>query len=77
MAVYIDNVHLTADSKKELHEFAEKLGLKRCWYHTAKKHPHYDVVSRENWQKAVELGAKRVSSKELFIKAKALRDAKE
>lgn len=25
--------HMTADTRAELHEFAESIGVKRCWYH--------------------------------------------
>ena len=54
MAVYVDNVriawrgrhwcHLVADSLDELHQFADKLGLKRAWFQAHESLPHYDVT---------------------------------
>lgn len=56
MAVYVDPLfdhwkanregnrwcHMTADSLTELHEFAKKIGRKRCWYHGGRN--HYDLT---------------------------------
>ncbi len=68
MAVFVDDsmiawrdkrwCHLTADTPDELHEFAEKLGLKRAWY---QERPqawlcHYDVTASKREQ-AIKLGA--------------------
>lgn len=65
MAVYVDNGHLTfgrmkmchmmADSLEELHEMADKLGLKREWFQP-KSSPHYDL-SQSKRREAVDLGA--------------------
>lgn len=65
MTVYVDNAfipfgrmlmsHLEADNLNELHEFAEKLELKRSWFQD-KSIPHYDV-SKSIRKKAIELGA--------------------
>jgi Protein of unknown function (DUF4031) len=69
MAVYVDAAriparvgrltarwsHLTADTQPELHEFAERIGLRRAWFQTCKHnvacqpaercpHWHYDVT---------------------------------
>ena len=42
--VYVDRVHMVADSLKELHSFAEKIGLKRHFFEGVRKgHPHYDL----------------------------------
>lgn len=59
MAVYLDfprcraygklmrgmrpSAHLMADTKEELHEFANQYGVKRCWYDGNRRHPHYDL----------------------------------
>ena len=52
MTVYVDipkirkgrlTAHLMADSLEELHEWAQAIGLKRCWFDSNKKHPHYDL----------------------------------
>ena len=47
MAIYIDGTHMISDvGLDELHEFAKKIGLKRCWFEgVRKKHPHYDLVN--------------------------------
>jgi hypothetical protein len=59
--------HLVAKNIKMLHEFAGKIGLKRCWYHGAKKnHPHYDMDAKYI-QAAIENGAVQVDSKELVF----------
>ena len=52
-------------SLKELHNFAERLGLHREQFQEHGRLPHYDLrpVVRE---KAMSLGAEDVSSKELF-----------
>jgi hypothetical protein len=28
-----------------LHAMAAALGIKRCWYHADRRHPHYDIPS--------------------------------
>ncbi|MGC3945323.1 MAG: DUF4031 domain-containing protein [Chryseolinea sp.] len=54
MMVYIDLPphtrgwsHLFADSVEELHAFAAKVGIKRCWFENkrGRYQPHYDVRS--------------------------------
>lgn len=64
--------HLVSDtSMHELHEFATALGLKRDWFQNHSRHPHYDLITRQyrpNTRliaKAVDMGAKLVSSKEI------------
>jgi hypothetical protein len=39
--------HLICDpySIEGLHQMAEVLGIKRCWFHNA-KYPHYDIPKR-------------------------------
>lgn len=62
--------HMVADNLRELHVFAERMEIKRCWYENKKgKHPHYDVVQRQ-FSKAIENGAKLVTSREIvnFLK---------
>lgn len=55
MASYVDDAfilykgklrcHMTADSIEELHQFAQSIGVKRCWFHSsAKRYPHYDIT---------------------------------
>ena len=59
MSVYIDTMqpcmtnskwrhetvcHLMADSLEELHEFADSIGLKRSWFQSSARFPHYDLT---------------------------------
>jgi hypothetical protein len=60
MSVYVDDAfthgdwgrwtgggHLQADTEAELHEFAQRLGLKRSWFqaHRRPEFAHYDLTS--------------------------------
>lgn len=59
--------HMVSDNIKSLHEFAGKIGLKRCWFQNkkGKNQPHYDL--RESLiEKAIEAGAIKVKRSELF-----------
>lgn len=97
MTVYVDNMgmpakvgglsgrwsHLTADTEDELHEFAERLGLKREWFQTCRKwcgvpgdpcvHWHYDVVQTKRRQ-AIKLGALAIDLREMGALLSARRD---
>lgn len=57
--------HLTADTEEELHEFAERVGLRREWFQP-KPRPHYDLTPEKRLQ-AVRLGAveKRLKRQEM------------
>lgn len=76
MAAYIDNArilwkgklrfHMTADSLAELHEFAAKIGVNRCWLHPGSRFPHYDVTEPQR-EAALAAGARSVDSKELVL----------
>lgn len=49
--------HLFSSNLDELHQFAQKLGLKREWYQGGKGHfPHYDLTWRKRLQ-ALRMGA--------------------
>jgi hypothetical protein len=74
MTVYVDDMykypmgefrrmkmsHMIADTEEELLAFADCLGLKRQWY----QGDHFDV-SMSVRAKAIELGAKAITLKEL------------
>lgn len=54
--------HLTADTETELHEFADRLGLRRSWFQKRNERDyrwHYDVVPTVR-AKAVRLGAQEI-----------------
>lgn len=70
--VYIDKKgklgwsHLVSDSIHELHDFAQKIGLKHDWFQAKPEKPHYDVKGMMR-RRAIEQGAKEVSSKEIVM----------
>jgi len=56
--------HLTTDGDLEqLHDFAERLGLKRAWFQPHPLHPHYDLTATKRL-KALALGAVFVPARE-------------
>lgn len=61
-------VHLVADTIPNLHAFAQKVGIKKCWFENKKdkNQPHYDVHTKDI-RKCLMLGAEKVTLKELFI----------
>jgi len=46
--LYSDGVHLVSDEGiQDLHDFAQRLGIKRCWFHASKRGlDHYDIPKR-------------------------------
>lgn len=65
--IYTDGIHLVATTLKELHGFAEKIGLHRCYYEGYRKgHPHYDLIKPWMKKTASENGAILVTSKEII-----------
>lgn len=59
--------HLVATTIAELHTFAQRIGIKKCWYSNkhGKNQPHYDLKGTQI-AKAIAEGAKYVTHKELF-----------
>ena len=53
---------------KELHTFAEGMGLKRCWFHVGRRHPHYDLTTIEKRIDAIVAGARPVETRKLVKK---------
>lgn len=66
--------HLLADSIDELHAFAQRMRLARCWYSRGST-PHYDV-NREQWLKAIRLGAIQLDRKQTVALIHRLRGEK-
>lgn len=58
-----DGVHLVADSLAELHEFAARVGLRREWYQSHPRHPHYDLTTAKVAKRAVRAGAKAATAR--------------
>ena len=72
--IYVDDMgHMIADTEDELHEFARRLKLKRSWYQDKGKYPHYDLTTKRKRNKAVILGAKQVTSRQIIKISKKLK----
>lgn len=73
MAVYVDKMktkygrmimsHMLADTVEELHDMADKIGLKREWFQNERT-PHYDLCQAKK-QLAIENGAIEVDRKKI------------
>lgn len=64
--MYSDGVHLMTDGPlEELHEFAERIGMKRSWFQDL-RHKHYDLMSDKTRKAAIKHGATFVDSKTLI-----------
>lgn len=64
--------HLVADTREELHAFAERLGLRPEWFQRDSRLPHYDLTRGKRFQ-ALRLGAQEISHKELAARVQAER----
>lgn len=63
--ILTDGVHLISNySIEELHSFAEDMGLKREWFQE-KRILHYDLTTTRAKNRAIEMGAILVSSREI------------
>lgn len=72
--VYVDNFrakyrtmimcHMVADTLEELHEMADKIGVKRKWFQGHDNRPHYDICKTKR-ALAIKNGAVEVSPKEI------------
>jgi hypothetical protein len=59
--------HLVADSDDELHEFADRMGMRRAWFQDKPgrpHHAHYDLPERAR-EEAVALGAVEVTWRQM------------
>jgi len=82
MAVYVDDeqipwrgrlwCHLVADTLVELHDFADRLGLKRSWFQCKSIYPHYDVTTSVR-DRALRLGAQFGDRRTIIDCAKRLK----
>ena len=78
MTVYVDDMflypmgkfrrmkmsHMIADTERELHEMADRIGVSRRWF----QGDHYDICLSKRFM-AVEFGAKEITWRELAAKA--------
>lgn len=81
MSVYVDGIvhhpgcglrfeywcHMRADTLEELHEMADRLGMRREWFQDKPGAPHYDLIP-EARQRAIELGAVVLTRREWVAK---------
>lgn len=63
--------HMFADTEEELHEMAKKIGLRRDWFQSKSRTPHYDLVPSKR-KLAISAGAKPINAREWY-KAKQVR----
>lgn len=73
MTVYVDNMkaqygrmimcHMIADTEQELHDMAQRIGVRRKWY----QGNHYDICLKMK-NKAIRLGAIEVTKRDLVRK---------
>lgn len=69
--------HMFADATDELHEFAAKIGRKRCWYHkSANGIYHYDLDDSHR-TRAVLAGALQIQTKVAVMAKKLSRSIEE
>lgn len=62
----------TPENLQELHEVAQAIGLKRCWFQNHKWFPHYDLVPSKR-KLAIEQGAIEKSLPEWITEQGGLR----
>lgn len=56
--------HMTADTREELHAFADRLGLRRAWFQDHPVRWHYDITAPKHTA-ALRLGARQITRREL------------
>jgi hypothetical protein len=82
MTVYVDRAltrfgrmrmsHLLADTEQELHEMAQRVGLKREWFQNHGT-PHYDLCMSKR-KLAIQAGAVEVDRKQMVALIRRLRE---
>lgn len=81
MTIYVDTLlpwgersklwcHMATDGDlAELHEFAQRIGLKRAWFQNRPRLPHYDL--RPSMRvRAIQAGAVEISGSDLVRKCR-------
>jgi hypothetical protein len=63
---HVQSCHMVTDSKDltEIHAFAEMLGLKRTWFQSRGRLPHYDLTHTKRIE-AINRGAKEINRRQL------------
>lgn len=80
MAVYVDYCknkyqrmlmcHMLADSIEELHDMAEKIGVKKKWFQIDNMFLHYDICQSKR-KLAIKNGAIEMNTKDILKKLKS------
>jgi hypothetical protein len=68
--------HMIADDENELHEMAQRIGIRRKWFQNQGRYPHYDICKSKR-ALAVKHGAVEVSSRELVLHARRIKADRE
>lgn len=64
--IYTDGVHVISDQNlTELHSYCRSIGIKRCWFHSGSRWPHYDVPKKKQVLIAAAPGIKVVTSRRI------------
>ena len=84
MTVYVDEsrwkfgrmimCHMVADKLEELHEMADRIGIKAKWFQAGSL-PHYDICKSKR-ALAVKFGAQEITSRELVEKFRSRKKVK-
>ena len=65
---------MLADTIKELHEMADKIGINRKWFQSKASSPHYDICKSKRYN-AVKFGAIEVDRRGIVNIIRRLRNA--
>lgn len=71
-----ESCHMTTDGDmKELHAFAERIGLRRAWFQNHPIMPHYDLTPARR-AAAVRAGAEEMNGTDMLRRYKAAKAAR-
>ena len=86
MSVYVDDsyyryrrmimCHMIADEESELHEMAQRIGIRRKWFQDRGRYPHYDICKSKR-ALAVQYGAVEVGWREFIQHCRRIKSDKE
>ena len=62
---YKEACHLVADTRRELHVFAQSIGLKRSWFQSNTM-PHYDLTKNKR-RLAIRKGATEIDQQQVVV----------
>jgi hypothetical protein len=68
---WTESCHLIADSLDELHDFAKRIGVKRAWFQSDSRLPHYDL-NKNRRAMAVKMGVTEIDRRQFVSKMREL-----